>query len=365
MPPTPLRPARHRLRLVRGVILLAVALLLPEATARLALGSDTFLARIASPFDEPSWRLRWVNRHRDGDAPAGFSFDRHHPLRGWALAPDLRNVEVFGGKRLSSNARGLRGAREVAPTKPPGTIRVAIFGDSFTFGEGVSDDETFAHQLELLLPGVEVLNFGVHGYGHDQQLLYLREVLPVVKPDIVLVGHVTDDSLRNMLGFRSFAKPRFRLDAGELVLEGTPVPTPAEVLAAHPWRSRVFDLFTMTRERLLWRFGNRLEETDRLTDAILSAIFREARAAGARPGVVLLPVWGELGVADPAPLPGERFVAAVAGRERVPWLALRPLFVARMRLGAEFERTEHWGPIEHRLAAGGMADFLRREALVP
>ena len=229
----------------------------------------------------------------------------------------------------------------------------------------MSDDETFAHQVERLLPGVEVLNFGVHGYGHDQELLYLREALPLYRPDVVLVGHVTDDSMRNMLAFRSFAKPRFRLADGELHLEGVPVPTPAQVLERAPWQSRFVDLLAMARERLLWRWGDRIGETDRLTDAILTAIFRESRAAGARPGIVLLPVWGELGVADPAPLPGEQFVTAVAAREKVPSLALRPLFVERARLGAEFERREHWRPLEHRLAAGGIADFLRREGLVP
>ena len=149
-----------------------------------------------------------------------FSFDVHHPVRGWAVAPNVRNLEVFGGKRLNTDARGLRGAREVPFEKSPGTTRIAIFGDSFTFGEEVSDDETFAHQLERLLPGVEVLNFGVHGYGHDQELLYLREALPLYRPDVVLVGHVTDDSMRNMLAFRSFAKPRFRFADGGLRVRG-------------------------------------------------------------------------------------------------------------------------------------------------
>ena len=50
-----------------------------------------------------------------------------------------------------------------------------MLGDSFTFGEDVGDDETYSHHLEQLLPGTEVINLGVHGYGHDQMLIYLRE----------------------------------------------------------------------------------------------------------------------------------------------------------------------------------------------
>jgi len=364
-PPSSAPRAGRRARFVRGAVLLFLVALMLEGVARWVVRSESLLARISSPFDEASWRLRGVQRHHGGEAPYAFSFDVHHPVRGWAVEPNVRNLEVFDGKRLNTDSHGLRGAREVPFDKAPGVLRIAIFGDSFTFGEEVSDDETFAHQLERLVPGVEVLNFGVHGYGHDQELLYLREALPLYHPDIVLVGHVTDDSMRNMLAFRSFAKPWFRIAGQGLELHGTPVPTPAEFLAGHAWGSRFLDLLTMARERLLWRWGDRVGETDRLTDAILTAIFREARAAGARPGILLLPVWGELGVADPAPLPGEQFVAAIAARERVPCLVLRPLFVERARLGTEFERREHWRPLEHRLAAGGIADFLRREGLVP
>lgn len=366
--PAPSSPTPRALRprpWLRRLFLLVFAFGVAEGVARWVVGNEALLARLASPFDEASWRLRWVNRHRSGEAPYAFSFDVHHPVRGWAVAPGVVNLAVFDGKRLNTDSHGLRGAREVPFEKTPGTLRIAIFGDSFTFGEEVSDDETFAYQLERLLPGVEVLNFGVHGYGHDQELLYLREALPRYRPDIVLVGHVNDDSIRNMLAFRSFAKPWFRLEGGALALHGTPVPTPKAFLAAHPWGSRLGDLLGMAGSRLAWRWGGKIEESDRLTAAILQAIFREARAAGARPGIVLLPVWGELGVQDPTPLPGEAFVAELAAREKVPCLALRPLFVARSRLGAEFERREHWGPKEHRLAAAGIADFVRKEGWVP
>ncbi len=362
--PTPAsRPLARRI--VRVALYLGVLTLLLEGGARLALRSEGFLRRISSPYDEPSWRLRWLRRHPGGEAPYRFTFDQYHPVRGWTLAANLADVEVFDGKRLSSNSRGLRGRREFAVPKPAGVYRIALFGDSFTFGEDVSDEETFGEQMGKLLAGVEILNFGVHGYGHDQMLLYLREALPIYQPDVVLVGHVTDDSLRNLTRFRDFAKPRFRLRDGALRLEGTPVPSPQQVFAREVWRSRVGDFLVMAWTRIAWRWGGRAEELDRLTDAILSEIFREARAAGAQPAVALLPVWGELGAADPAPLPGETFVLGLAEREKVPCLRLRPLFLERARLGAEFEKVGHWGPLEHRVAAGGIADFLRRERFVP
>lgn len=347
-----------------------------EGLARLALSSDRIFASISSPYDEPSWRLSWLRSHRNASDPerlTRLSFDRHHPERGWSLAPNLRDLPVFDGKTLSSSSRGLRGAREPAIPKNAGTLRIALFGDSFTFGEDVGDEETFGHQMERLFaataipgkPTVEVLNFGVHGYGHDQMLLYLRETLPIYQPDIVILGYVTDDSLRNMTTFRDFAKPRFRRVGGELVLEGVPVPTPEALIASQRFHSRLFDLLTMAATRAAFRWGDRAAEVDRLTDALLTEIAREARGAGARPVFALLPAFNELGAPDPAPLPAEALVMDIAKRENIPCLRLRPLFLQRARLGTQLNTTGHWGPREHQLAAAGLVDFLRRENLVP
>jgi hypothetical protein len=363
------RPTGILKRIVHLAALVGVTLLAMEGAARWVVSSEAILPRLSSPYDEPSWRLRWLLGRQSGAAMTRQSFDRHHPIRGWALAPGLRDVPVFDGKRLSSSSRGVRGAREPAVPKPAGKLRIALFGDSFTFGEDVSDDETFGHQMERLLADAgtpaEVLNFGVHGYGHDQMLLYLRETLPLYQPDVVVLGYVTDDSLRNMTTFRDYAKPRFHLRAdGSLVLAGTPVPAPEELLARERWRSRLWDLLQMAATRAAFRWGDRALEVDRLTDALLSEIAREARAAGARPAIALLPAFNELAAPDPAPLPAEAFVLGIAERGKIPCLRLRPLFLDHARRGAELETVGHWGPLEHRIAAGGLVGFLYREDLV-
>ncbi len=50
-----------------------------------------------------------------------------------------------------------------------------VLADSFTFGDEVSDDETYSSYLQQALPGAENINLGVHGYGHDQMLILLME----------------------------------------------------------------------------------------------------------------------------------------------------------------------------------------------
>ena len=81
--------------------------------------------------------------------------------------------------------------------KAPGVFRVAVVGDSFTFGTGVDDDETWEAVLAsgLVARGapVEILNAGVPGYGFDQVFRAAQSWSAKLRPDLVLVGlHCTD-----------------------------------------------------------------------------------------------------------------------------------------------------------------------------
>src|SRR5579862_5164563 len=159
-----------------------------EGSARVALRIDPFFRRVAG-IDSSSWRLRFVRR----SGSLGYGFDTWDAERGWALKPNLRDLKVFSGKDLNSDSWGFRGGTEHGGENKAPHGRILVLGDSFTFGEDVSDDETYSARLEGSLPGVEVLNLGVHGYGHDQMLVSLQEIGPKVHPDIVLLGFVGED----------------------------------------------------------------------------------------------------------------------------------------------------------------------------
>jgi len=172
-------------------------------------------------------RRRWVREHRGETSPSpDLVFDLYDPARGWVPKPGVRDLELRGGWRLSTNSKGARGAAERPYENQAGVARILLFGDSFTFGEEVSDDETYGRFLEGMLPGVEVVNLGVHGYGHDQMLIHLREEGVRTQADVVILGFTDTDIGRNVLSFRSYAKPRFVLDGGRLRLVGSPVPPP-------------------------------------------------------------------------------------------------------------------------------------------
>lgn len=90
----------------------------------------------------------------------------------------------------SVNRHGFRGA---APARGDEAPRVLVLGDSYAFGYGVDDEDTFAHQLGRRLAGASVLNFGVPGYDLVQQARRLERDAGAWSPAaVVLALHPND-----------------------------------------------------------------------------------------------------------------------------------------------------------------------------
>ncbi len=110
----------------------------------------------------------------------------------YGLKPNLP-LPVF------SNSYGFRGV-EVSRDKPAGVFRIVMLGDSITFGNSVSWNETFSYFLEQQLNETggpmrfEVLNLGVSGYNTAQELATLREVGLQFSPDLVVLNICLNDS---------------------------------------------------------------------------------------------------------------------------------------------------------------------------
>ncbi len=98
------------------------------------------------------------------------------------------------------NRLGLRGP-EPLPGKPPHTLRVVCLGDSFTFGEGVREEDTWPARLQAELiasrryGGVEVINAGVQGHGTKESVALYVGYLRSLRPDLVLLGFVLNDAV--------------------------------------------------------------------------------------------------------------------------------------------------------------------------
>jgi hypothetical protein len=91
---------------------------------------------------------------------------------GWAHVPGGRGrlVTPEFSVEIAINSAGLRDS-EFAQAKEPGVRRILLFGDSFAEGWGVESADALSSRLQSCLrqggERVEVLNFGVAGYGTD------------------------------------------------------------------------------------------------------------------------------------------------------------------------------------------------------
>lgn len=88
------------------------------------------------------------------------------------------------------NRLGLR-ERDLAP-KRPGVFRICALGDSYTYGWGVNAEQTWLRLLEEKLKAegleVETINLGKPGSGPDFYSDLARRALPLLEPDLVIVG---------------------------------------------------------------------------------------------------------------------------------------------------------------------------------
>ncbi|MGE0254670.1 MAG: SGNH/GDSL hydrolase family protein [Alphaproteobacteria bacterium] len=129
--------------------------------------------------------------------------------------------------RVSINRDGLRGP-EIAREKPAATYRIAVLGDSFAEGFQVTFEERFSHVAEVALAGcaaapgrVEIINFGVSGYGQARELLMLRHKAAAYAPDLVLVlFHGGNDFGNNMKAWEQNPfNPYYVWEGDRLVLD--------------------------------------------------------------------------------------------------------------------------------------------------
>jgi hypothetical protein len=343
----------------------------------------------ATPFrlaPEPRARLERILAGREPYYP----FD---PELGWTVRP---------GGRLPlyrANSQGIRADSDYALLPPPGAFRLAAFGDSFVHGTEVANADAWPARLAALRGDLEVLNFGVGGYGVDQAYLRWRRDGRPFHPHVVLIGFLSEDIHRSVNRFRPFqaprhfeprAKPRFALRGGGLELLPNPLPdldAYRELLAREPevierigrddafyeslWEPHPLSFLPSARlarwARAAWspqrtiaagRFNPRSEAFE-VTARVIELFADGALAEGSLPLVVLLPTREDLeraserGNAAWAPL-GERLerggIATLDVLDCFARLRPRPAFV--------FMKGGHYGPATNALVARCLFDAL-------
>ncbi len=159
---------------------------------------------------------------------------------GWRLTPGWQGTHHHYDFDTSYqiNNLGFREEPEHLSHRKDDLKHYAIVGDSFTFGTGVNNADTFTQHLNTL--GNDTLlftNYGIPGYSTDQEyLLFKRDIRPLLPDHLIVIVYLANDLFDNELAYPLQAdngKPFFMLDAdGQLERKNSPVPMQSKAAAA-------------------------------------------------------------------------------------------------------------------------------------
>ena len=113
----------------------------------------------------------------------------------WKYDVELGATHRFNAynTRTSLNDYGFRNREDIYNPKPFNSLRIIAFGGSTTFGYNLADGETYTEKLESRLRRIpnyektQVLNAGRICYSAGHNLILMKRLVPLLKPDYVII----------------------------------------------------------------------------------------------------------------------------------------------------------------------------------
>jgi lysophospholipase L1-like esterase len=275
----------------------------------------------------------------------------------FALIPNASATQLYPGITPAEdrvvhyriNEHGFRGP-SIDLARKPGRPRIAVFGDSFTYGTAIDHEDTFpallAERFAATGRDVEVLNLGVYAYNARQSVYAFAHWQPRLQPDIaLLVLYINDASggaLQRPTDESDRRDPRLAwihrlgLTSGVWSAEDEKTPAQARMMwlrersvlvdrAAHVLYRRWMGEITRESYRADWADGAAGREMVRQS---LAAAARVARERGVELHVAMYPDLLTLG--PPYAFEAQhRTVAALCQEAGLPFHDLTPLFAGR------------------------------------
>ena len=332
--------------------------------------------------------------------PAFYTVDAE---RGYGLRAGAEGRWTREGEgQVRVNSAGFRGPEvNLAPTA--NGLRVAVLGDSFTEALQVDEQATWVQQLQRRLnadprcplltghpAGLQLLNFGVGGYGTGQELLTWRHLASSYKPALVILAIYPGNDITDNDPKSRKDRPVFRLERdGQLSIDQSFREQPATRWRLSPPGQLVESAFNHSRLlQLLNEAKNRLaaqptspsatppppsqgsEEAWAITDALINQFKKEVRAQGAQLLVVSTSspeqVWPRPDQRPAQPFAQEQRLAGLLASRGIPYLPLGPLLQRQADqqgltlhgFSGQAPGEGHWNAVGHRLAAEQIAPWL-------
>lgn len=123
--------------------------------------------------------LRYYNKQTTPSFLGSYTVDGFTPHNYLGYAPKensklhsckIINTDTIYCVQYTLNAN----AKRVVPINDSASKHVLFFGCSFTYGEGVNDEETFTYRLGKLRADLQIYNYAYSGYGPQQMLATLQ-----------------------------------------------------------------------------------------------------------------------------------------------------------------------------------------------
>ena len=211
------------------------------------------------------------------------------------------------------------------PPKDPNRYRIAVIGDSFTWGQGIEAAERFSNLIEARLgPRYEVLNFGIPGHDMPQHLEVLEQVLPM-RPDFVLLQLYINDFETSQM-----QRPRPHPLISDAAARGWGRSSVLYDMASGHWVQiqEATGLAEPYAHYLQRNLGDPNAPNAQIAFGMLRQFIERAKRAGVEAGLVLFPMtdaMGPYGANYPVGFIHDR-VRQIAAGEQIPSLDLLPAF---------------------------------------
>jgi len=288
-------------------------------------------------------RIFYAASQLQDTAHLGYSYDAE---LGWFPRTNSQ-IQITASRPITArhNSDGLRGPERTASHKPV----ILFLGDSLVWGFDAETSERFTEKLQAGHPEWAIYNFGVSGYGTDQEYLLLKRYYGRYHPRLVFLiicgDNDNDDNAWNFRG--GYYKPYFRLEQGYLRLQGTPVPKSEKTFfAEHKTLSRSFILRALIHGYYKHKGPRPVKNQDPPTGALLLDMRKYVVERGGLFAVGLQRSNREL----------EDFLQ----KFQIPWVDLTTTNSAHTYR----EFGNHWTPEGHSFVAAQIDEFLQKHRAI-